>query len=196
MENRNPNGFLFFLGGICVDYILLLRGVNVGGNRKISMTELKEQLIIQGFENVSSYINSGNLLISSALEKQACIDALQSLFKSHFFELDFVLLDTVQYKKMLELAPSWWGENEEWRHNLAFVLAPYTAEDLRALSAQINSEYEHCKVCGNAIFWSSSFTTHYSKTMWSKLMKQAIYRHLTVRNRNTALKLRELIERN
>lgn len=89
-----------------MDYILLLRGVNVGGNRKISMTELKEQLIIQGFENVSSYINSGNLLVSSSLEKQSCIEALQSLFRSHFFELDFVLLDTVQYKKMLELAPS------------------------------------------------------------------------------------------
>lgn len=179
-----------------MDYVLLLRGVNVGGNRKISMAELKEQLVTQGFENVSSYINSGNLLMSSALEKQACIEALQSFFVTYFFELDFVLLDTAHYQKIIEAAPSWWGENEAWRHNLAFVIASYTAEDLRDLAAQINTEYEQCEVCGDAIFWSSSFANHYSKTTWSKLMKQAIYRHLTVRNRNTALKLQRLIDEN
>lgn len=179
-----------------MDYILLLRGVNVGGNRKISMTELKEQLTKQGFESVSSYINSGNLLFTSMLEKQACTDALHHLFVTHFFEMDFILVDAVQYTKILEAAPSWWGENVEWRHNLAFVLSPYTAEDLHQLATQINSEYEQCEVSGEAVFWSSSYTNHYSKTLWSKLMKQGIYRHLTVRNRNTALKLQQLIQKN
>lgn len=41
-------------------YILLLRGINVGGKNKVSMIELKELLSKEGFEDVDSYINSGN----------------------------------------------------------------------------------------------------------------------------------------
>lgn len=44
-------------------YVLLLRGINVGGKNKVSMSKLKEQLLSIGFENVSSYINSGNLFL-------------------------------------------------------------------------------------------------------------------------------------
>ena len=46
-------------------YVALLRGINVGGNNKVSMTELKTCLEEAGFENVSTYINSGNVLFES-----------------------------------------------------------------------------------------------------------------------------------
>ncbi|MBF1193161.1 MAG: DUF1697 domain-containing protein, partial [[Eubacterium] sulci] len=39
-------------------YILLLRGVNVGGKNKVSMSELKNILLTSGFEDIDSYINS------------------------------------------------------------------------------------------------------------------------------------------
>ena len=42
-------------------YIALLRGINVGGNTMIKMTELKAAFERCGFENVTTYINSGNL---------------------------------------------------------------------------------------------------------------------------------------
>ena len=42
-------------------YVLLLRGVNVGGKNKVVMSELKELLRGEGFSDVDSYINSGNL---------------------------------------------------------------------------------------------------------------------------------------
>ena len=45
-------------------YVLLLRGINVGGKNKVSMTELKDIMEKSGFENVSSYINSGNIFFS------------------------------------------------------------------------------------------------------------------------------------
>ena len=46
-------------------YVLLLRGINVGGKNKVSMDDLKKSLSDAGFEDVSSYINSGNLFFSS-----------------------------------------------------------------------------------------------------------------------------------
>lgn len=42
-------------------YIALLRGVNVGGNTMIKMAELKNLFASLGFENIATYINSGNL---------------------------------------------------------------------------------------------------------------------------------------
>ncbi len=43
-----------------MQYILLLRSVNLGKLRKVSMPELKKRLAALGYENVTSYINSGN----------------------------------------------------------------------------------------------------------------------------------------
>ena len=46
-------------------YIALLRGVNVGGNNKVPMGELKACFEKAGFLNVSTYINSGNVLFDA-----------------------------------------------------------------------------------------------------------------------------------
>ena len=42
-------------------YVALLRGINVGGNTMVKMEELRRTFEALGFENVTSYINSGNL---------------------------------------------------------------------------------------------------------------------------------------
>lgn len=42
-------------------YVALLRGINVGGNTMIKMSELKKTFVSLGFENVVTYINSGNI---------------------------------------------------------------------------------------------------------------------------------------
>jgi uncharacterized protein (DUF1697 family) len=48
-----------------MDYLLLLRGVNVGGNSRVVMADLRAQLAAAGATNVQSYINSGNVLFTS-----------------------------------------------------------------------------------------------------------------------------------
>ena len=52
-------------------YIALLRGINVGGNTMIKMTELKAAFEACGFENVVTYINSGNIAFDAELQKPA-----------------------------------------------------------------------------------------------------------------------------
>ena len=46
-------------------WIVLLRGVNVGGRHKLPMAELRELLAEVGFENVRTYIQSGNIVLDS-----------------------------------------------------------------------------------------------------------------------------------
>lgn len=52
-------------------YIALLRGINVGGNTMIKMTELKAAFEKCGFEHVVTYINSGNLAFDITVRKPA-----------------------------------------------------------------------------------------------------------------------------
>ena len=53
-------------------YIALLRGVNVGGNNKIDMKQLKSAFCEVGFSDVLTYTNSGNVIFSSGLDESAC----------------------------------------------------------------------------------------------------------------------------
>ena len=46
-------------------YIALLRGINVGGNNKVEMKKLKDVFEALGFKNVSTYINSGNVIFET-----------------------------------------------------------------------------------------------------------------------------------
>ena len=46
-----------------MQFIILLRGVNVGGKNRVPMSDLKQHLVNAGFTNVRSHINSGNLIV-------------------------------------------------------------------------------------------------------------------------------------
>lgn len=48
-----------------MEYVALLRGINVGGNNKVVMSELREQIAAEGFGHVRTYINSGNLIFEA-----------------------------------------------------------------------------------------------------------------------------------
>lgn len=57
-----------------IRYVALLRGINVGGNRLIKMADLKEMFEAMKFKNVSTYIQSGNVLFDA---KETDTDALR-----------------------------------------------------------------------------------------------------------------------
>ncbi len=53
-----------------MEYVALLRGINVGGNNKVVMSELREQIEAAGFGHVRTYINSGNLLFEAEAPRE------------------------------------------------------------------------------------------------------------------------------
>ena len=90
-------------------YILLLRGVNVGGKNKVSMSELKELLLNAGFEDISSYINSGNLFFGSDENREICISKITNVLESNYdFPIPFALVTKEEYLKERAELPDWW----------------------------------------------------------------------------------------
>ncbi|MFT4698630.1 MAG: hypothetical protein ACI9SJ_001783 [Flavobacteriaceae bacterium] len=55
-----------------ITYIALLRGINVGGHRKILMADLRTLLNQLEFEDVITYIQSGNVVFRSNLNASRC----------------------------------------------------------------------------------------------------------------------------
>ena len=91
-----------------MQYILLLRSVNLGKLRKVSMPELKKRLIALGYENVTSYINSGNLLFVSSRDKITVAREITELLAEHYdFEIPFSLLTADEYRKDAHNLPEW-----------------------------------------------------------------------------------------
>ena len=175
-----------------VKYIALLRGVNVGGNNIISMSQLKEAFAEHGFTDVSSYINSGNILFSSEKTDEAALKAECELLINHKFNLEIIvsIISSADINAAIKHAPEWWGDDKDVKHNAIFVIPPATPE---ALIEQVGvaSEYEKLYHYGQVIFWSAPIKT-YSKTRWSKIVGTPAYKSVTIRNANSARKLAAL----
>jgi uncharacterized protein (DUF1697 family) len=174
-------------------YIALIRGINVGGKNTVSMTTLKETLTASGFENVSSYINSGNIIFES---KDTDLVALTNTFEKILLS-KFSVVTRVAVLSVKELhdswhhAPTWWGIDPNSKHNAIFVIAPAHATQIKAEVGEAKPEYEKIDTFGQVIFWSAPLST-FSRTRWSKIVTTSAYDKITIRNFNTTKKLVDL----
>lgn len=174
-------------------YIALLRGVNVGGKGKLSMAELKAALEQHGFTDITTYINSGNILFSTPGTDAEKLQAeCRALIQAGFgMEVPVAVLPAAVLVEAMANAPAWWNNDKDSKHNAIFVIPPATAADIAAHVGEIKPEYEQVGVYGQVIFWSAPIKT-FSRTRWSRVVGTAAYSSVTIRNANTALKLAQL----
>jgi uncharacterized protein (DUF1697 family) len=174
-------------------YIALLRGVNVGGNNKIVMSELKAAFLRIGFADVSTYINSGNIIFDSELGETAVKTACERAIADTFgLNIAVGIVTADELRDALAHAPDWWNAGKDSTHNAIFVIPPATAESVCADVGEAKPEYEKLAYHGKLIFWSAPLAT-YSRTRWSKMTQhKTAYNATTIRNANTTLKLLEL----
>ncbi len=64
-------------------YVALLRAVNVGGTGKLSMAELERMCVRAGFEDVRTYIASGNVVFGSKLPEAAVKSRLEAALSAY-----------------------------------------------------------------------------------------------------------------
>lgn len=174
-------------------YIALLRGINVGGNNKVTMPELKHCFESAGLENVRTYINSGNVIFDSAESTKvklikSCEKAIERQF-GFYVICSIILAD--ELKDAIAHAPSWWGKDEMSSHNAVFVISPATPEEILREIGNTKPEYEKIASYGSVIFWSAPVKT-FGRTRFSKIVGTPAYRSITIRNANTTKKLVEL----
>mgnify|MGYP001818009093 CR=1 FL=1 len=76
------------------NYICLLRGINVSGQKKIKMVELKSAFETLGFTDVTTYIQSGNVIFKSAeVSTEKLEQEIQNMLQDHFgFDIETIVL--------------------------------------------------------------------------------------------------------
>ena len=179
-----------------IKYTALLRGINVGGKNRISMKELKTVFEEIGFLNVSTYINSGNVIFSTEnKDKNEITKKIESVIIDKFsLSIPVIILSTNELSDILENAPDWWWYNNKEIVNYAiFVISPISVKEVFEKVGEIKPEYEKITYYNNVIFWSTPLNV-FQKTRWSKIASSPVNNNVTIRNSNTTKKILEILK--
>jgi uncharacterized protein (DUF1697 family) len=86
--------------------ILLLRGINLGPNKRVAMPELRELLTDAGFENVRTYVQSGNVVLISQASPDKVAARAEKLIAERFgFDVDVIARTADELAEVVRLNP-------------------------------------------------------------------------------------------
>ena len=169
-------------------YIALLRGINISGKNKISMSELKSCFIELGYADVITHLNSGNVVFSiDENDENILADNIKEMIRERF-GLDipvFVILQE-ELEEVLSKAPDWWGtDDKETYDNLIFVMPSATAEIIAEKIGEPTKELEQIYIYKNTVFWSFDRKKYAKANWWRKTATAGIGEMITIRTANT-----------
>ena len=173
-------------------YIALLRGINISGKNKIPMAELKAGFTELGFAEAATYLNSGNVIFSSAIDD---IDTLSNkiklLIKDRFgLDIPVFVLSQELLEDIVNHAPDWWGDDsKEIYDNLIFMFPNISYDSFYNEVGNPKEEYEKIYHYKNVIFWSFSRKDYQKTNWWSKTASSKISDRITIRTANTVRKI-------
>lgn len=178
-------------------YLVLLRGVNVGGRNPVSMVQLRTLLEDLGFSGVATYIASGNVVLQSdrpAGEIRAQIEeALPHTFRLHSELIAALVLTRAQLRAVVDRKPEGFGEHPETFHSDVIFLIDIDVET--AMQAFDPRPGVDTVWAGDAVVYSQRLSAQRTKSRLNKAMSSPAYRSMTIRNWATTVALLELLER-
>jgi uncharacterized protein (DUF1697 family) len=176
-------------------FVSLLRGINVGGNRKIRMDDLKELYASLGFKDVISYIQSGNVVFHSdegdvALLRRHIEDGIEKKFSFH---VEVIIRTSAELSEIIDKNPFQGQESKESKWVVVLLLAarPDDSAQEDLLKSYVGPEELF-------IFGKEMYIYYTNGIGRSKLSLSLIEKKLktggTARNWNTILQLQKLLQ--
>jgi uncharacterized protein (DUF1697 family) len=176
-------------------YLVLLRGINVGGKNKVPMAELRTLLEDLGFENVSTYIASGNVLLDSGLGAAKVAESIEAALPKAF-KLDAELirvhvLSEKALEAMVEDRPKGFGDEPSKFHSDAIFLMGVSATD--AMSVFSPREGVDTVWPGDGVIYSQRLSAQRTKSRLGRIAGSTHYPSMTIRSWQTTLALLDLM---
>ncbi len=179
-----------------MEYVALLRGINVGGNNKVVMSELREQIAAEGFTNVRTYINSGNVLFEAGPDtpREDVAQAIEDVLARHYdFPIRLALLTAQEYLAQLEELPDWW-HGEVARRDALFYTRGLDRSHVRERIEAMELGDEAVYFGEHAVFWGKFDEKSFLKTAYHKrLLREDFYRQVTIRSGSTVEKIAAML---
>ena len=177
-------------------YVVLLRGINVGGKNPVPMARLREVLGELGYEDVVTYIASGNVILTSDHKadriKREIEAALPKRFKLHTENLAVHVLTAAQVQAVVKNRPKGFGDEPGKYHSDAIFLMGITPK--AAMAAFDPREGVDTVWPGKGVIYSQRLSAQRTKSRLSKIASSPHYKSMTIRNWATTTRLAELVK--
>jgi uncharacterized protein (DUF1697 family) len=172
-------------------YAALLRGINVGGRKKVPMAALRELLRDLGYADVTTHLQSGNAVFSSTGQPQALARAIAGRVTVEFgMDVKVVIRNASELADVISRSPLPDGPENPSRFFVAFLSAAPGPEATAAMEA-MSFDPDRIWISGaEAFFWcpAGAADTKLTNNFLEKRLKVTA----TSRNWNTVVKLAEL----
>lgn len=170
-------------------YVALLRGINIGGRNKVDMGLLAQALEQDGFEEVSTYINSGNIFVTSSASPTEIVSRVERVIQQEFdLQIKVLMRDNDAINELMKQIPDSYQNNSDMKCDIMFLWEDFdNANVLGGLKVNTVDEVTYSK---GAIIWRVD-REHLGKSGMNKLIGTKLYKHMTVRNVNTVRKIWE-----
>jgi uncharacterized protein (DUF1697 family) len=175
-------------------YVALLRGINVGGNNLIRMSALKALFEEQGYADVMTYIQSGNVIFTSKEKSAALVARIEAELSSAFdYKASIVLRSLPQLRKVVQGAPAGFGATPAlYRYDVIFLkdsLSPSSASKSLTAKPGVDEVF-----ATNGVLYFSRLIAKATQSHLNRVASLPVYKHMTLRNWNTTTKLLALME--
>jgi uncharacterized protein (DUF1697 family) len=172
-------------------YVALLRGINVGGKNLIRMPALKASFEAAGFEDVATYIQSGNVLFRTASSGSSRLARrIEKTLSAAFdhYRASVVVRSHAQMRAVVEGAPKGFGaQPATYRYDAIFLKEPLTAK--AALRTVTTREDVDEVSAGRGVLYWSRLISRVTQSHISRVASMPIYQSMTIRNWNTTTSL-------
>ena len=171
-------------------YIALLRGINVGGKNKVVMKDLTVLFESLDCFNVSTYINSGNVIFESKDGQDTIIKKVKAGFKQEYdFEIPFLVKTENEMKKIAGAIPKEWQNDSTHKTDVAYLFPEIDSKKILD-ELPVKKEFIDIRYVPGALYWNID-RKNYNKSNLNKIISHRLYQFMTVRNVNTARYLAE-----
>ncbi|MDR0910210.1 MAG: DUF1697 domain-containing protein [Spirochaetaceae bacterium] len=177
-----------------INYLALLRGINIGGKNLVKMDFLKNIFEEMGFEDVQTYIQSGNVLFKDGEKNKIKLAKMieNKLFEKLDVQINVLILTLNELENILNNKPATFGdENEKYKYDIVFLIEPLTTKEV--LSNIDTKRGEDTISEGKNIFYITRLTEKLSGSYLTKIIKTPMWQNITIRNLKTTKKLYELL---
>ena len=175
-------------------YVALLRGINVGGKNPIRMADLRACFERHGFEDVTTYIQSGNVLFTSSGSGTARLtERIERMLTASFdYEASVVVRSRAQMRAIVDGAPEGFGADPgRYRSDVVFLKPPLTS---KAAIEQVSTRDGVDRAwAGTGVLYFERLAARASQSRLTKLVSMPIYQSMTIRNWATTTELLRLL---
>ena len=172
------------------NYVALLRGINVGGKRKVEMKRLKKLFENMSCANVTTYLNSGNVLFESNTKQETLQKEIPKKLKKEFgFAIPTLIKTEKEIKEIAKAIPKTWKYDSEQYTQIAYLFPEVDSKNIID-EFPVQKEFIKMKYTKGAVIWNIK-RENYNKSHLNYIFALKLYQYMTVRNVHTARSLAE-----